>query len=183
MNNGITSHCYSISPPEGCLGIQGVFECYKNYLPTVTLSGPTHFNEIFKYAKNQAIQLARTNPNGYLVLMLLTDGMYMDVQDSINEIVAATKLPLSIIIVGVGNENLSMLERYIIYIYIYILYRLDADEEPLRASGGQYMARDIIQFVPFNKYKDTPQMLASQTLAEIPRQVVVYFNKVGHVPH
>ena len=59
---------------------------------------------------------------------------------------------------------------------------MDADEEPLRASGGQYMARDIVQFVPFNKYKGQPQMLASETLTEVPRQVVVYFNKVGHNP-
>ena len=43
----------------------------------------------------------------------------MDMQKTIDEIVAASKLPLSIVIVGVGKADFDAMET------------LDADEEPL----------------------------------------------------
>jgi len=51
--------------------------------------------------------------------MIITDGIINDMQKTIDEIVRGSGLPLSIIIVGVGNEDFSSMET------------LDADEEPL----------------------------------------------------
>lgn len=39
------------------------------------------------------------------------------------------------------------------------------------------MARDIVQFVPFNEFKENPMMLAKATLEEIPGQLVDFFLK------
>ena len=89
----------------------GIFEYYKNYLPSVKLGGPTYFMEILRYAKGKAQEMVSNNPNAYLVFMILTDGLYVDEQESIDQIVHASKLPISIIIVGVGNENFALLER------------------------------------------------------------------------
>ncbi len=50
--------------------------------------------------------------------------------------------------------------------------RLDGDVEPIVSSDGVLCSRDIIQFVPFNKYKDNFEALARETLAEIPTQVL-----------
>jgi hypothetical protein len=50
---------------------------------------------------------------------------------------------------------------------------LDADDSPLVSSHGQKMVRDIVQFVPFNKFKNAHySVLAAEVLEEIPRQVV-----------
>ena len=46
----------------------------------------------------------------------------------------ASDLPMSVIIVGVGNEDFSAMEQ------------LDGDEQRL-SSGGRYASRDIVQFV------------------------------------
>jgi hypothetical protein len=54
------------------------------------------------------------------VLLVLTDGVITDMDKTVNEIVAASDLPLSIIIVGVGNADFTSMDR------------LDADDEPLR---------------------------------------------------
>ena len=59
---------------------------------------------------------------------------------------------------------------------------LDTDEKPLRSSKGEYMSRDIVQFVPFSNFKHDPQMLAAHTLSEIPRQCILYFNRMGISP-
>lgn len=69
----------------------------------------------------------------YFILLLITDGIINDMQKTIDEIVRASSLPLSIIIVGVGNEDFSSMER------------LDADQDPLYSQAyKKIMERDIV---------------------------------------
>ena len=41
----------------------------------------------------------------YQVLLIITDGAITDIQETKNEIVQASRLPMSIIIIGVGNAD------------------------------------------------------------------------------
>ena len=41
----------------------------------------------------------------YFILLLITDGVINDLQKTIDEVVRGSSLPLSIIIVGVGQED------------------------------------------------------------------------------
>lgn len=78
-------------------------------------------------------------------------------KETIDEIVRGSNLPLSIVIVGVGNADFSNMDV------------LDADDNPLYSNKyKKYMSRDIVQFVPFNDFKSNPLMLAKATLEEIP---------------
>ena len=43
----------------------------------------------------------------YLVLLLLTDGVLSDMSDTIDALVRASKLPMSVIIVGVGQADFT----------------------------------------------------------------------------
>ncbi|KAH9509557.1 Copine-3 [Bulinus truncatus] len=53
---------------------------------------------------------------------------------------------------------------------------LDGDEQAVQTPDGQRVKRDIVQFVPFRKFKDgPPHELAGHVLAEIPGQVTEYF--------
>ena len=61
-------------------------------------------------------------------------------------------LPLSIIIVGVGNANFEN------------MVELDGDNG-LYNSNGVKALRDIVQFVPFRDVKLNPDMLARELLA------------------
>lgn len=54
--------------------------------------------------------------------------------DTVDAIVSASTLPLSIVIVGVGMADFSAMER------------LDADTVPLVDRRGAKMSRDIVQF-------------------------------------
>jgi len=83
---------------------------------------------------------------------------------TVHEIVEASTLPLSIIIVGVGQANFQNMEV------------LDADDVPLVSkTNGKKMARDIVQFVPFCKFKDSSiELLAEEVLREVPGQFVSY---------
>ena len=68
-----------------------------------------------------------------------------------------------IIILGIGNGNFDNMDI------------LDADENPLYDSSGTKADRDLVQFVPFNKFKDNAEKLAEEVLEEVPRQVVEYY--------
>jgi hypothetical protein len=50
-----------------------------------------------------------TNDNNYTVLLILTDGAITDSSQTIDAIVQASYLPLSIIIIGVGNADFSQM--------------------------------------------------------------------------
>ena len=92
-------------------------------------------------------------------------------QATTDAIVKASSLPLSIIIVGVGNEDFSNMEV------------LDADDTPLYSNKyKKYMERDIVQFVPFRDFKQNPHLLAKETLHEVPAQLLSYFDKRGIKP-
>ena len=83
-------------------------------------------------------------------------------------IVHASDKPLSIIIVRVGNANFCAIDI------------LDADE----VSGSEeVMKRDIVQFVPFNKFKNrSNERLENEVLAEVPRQVHEFCSTHGFIP-
>jgi len=172
---GNTSHCFAINGnifnPEIPL-LQGVIETYKQILGRLSFSGPTYFSGIINYV-NRMIEYETIyrGQNKYYILLLMTDGIINDMQETIDEIVRATSLPLSIIIIGIGNSDFSAMDI------------LDADEVPLYSHKlNKRMERDIVQFVPFSKYMKDPIELAKETLEEVPRQLLSYMNSKGIEP-
>ena len=95
--------------------------------------------------------------------MILTDGIIEDLQSTIDALVDASFLPLSIIIIGIGDEDFKEMEI------------LDGDEVPLVSSTGIKWKRDIVQFVSFSDLKNDVKKLSMEVLAEIPRQIVEYY--------
>ncbi|CAG9335143.1 unnamed protein product [Blepharisma stoltei] len=172
----IISHCFALNgnifDPE-VKGISEVLEAYKSALSTVRLHGPTIFNELIQTAITYAstIQVSQKHQQ-YFILLVLTDGMINDIDYTIDEIVRAGEFPLSIIIVGVGNEDFSMMEQ------------LDADIHPLYSKRlKKNMKRDIVQFVPFSKFKSNPSDLAKEVLYEVPKQLIAYMKGNGILPN
>ena len=57
------------------------------------------------------------------------------------------------------------------------------DEKPLKSRKKEIMKRDIVQFVPFNKFKNcSSERLENEVLAEVPRQVHEYCSTHGIIP-
>ena len=99
----------------------------------------------------------------YHILMILTDGQIDDMEETKDALVEASFLPISVIIIGIGTGDFGNMDV------------LDADENPLFDKNRRKADRDLVQFVPFNNFKDNPQRLAEEVLEEIPRQVVEYY--------
>ena len=104
--------------------------------------------------------------------MIITDGQISDIEDTIDQVVYGSELPLSLIIVGVGSADFSAMDQ------------LDADEVPLYSKlYKKKMAADIVQFVPFREFANNPMMLAKETLEEVPGQMLDYFRRQNIQPN
>uniref|UniRef100_A0A8B9TQJ5 C2 domain-containing protein n=1 Tax=Anas platyrhynchos TaxID=8839 RepID=A0A8B9TQJ5_ANAPL len=125
-----------------------------------------------------ALLSAAAVPDGsqYFVLLIITDGVISDMAQTKEAIVNAAKLPMSIIIVGVGQAEFDA------------MVELDGDDIRI-SSRGKVAERDIVQFVPFRDYIDrtgnqvlSMARLAKDVLAEIPDQFISYMKARGIKP-
>ena len=108
------------------------------------------------------------------MLLIITDGIITDLEATKYAIVNACELPMSIIIVGVGNEDFSAMEE------------LDGDDQKLRA-GKRVASRDIVQFVELRRFIGpnntwSKELLAKNVLEEIPQQFVGWMKARGLFP-
>lgn len=172
--NGSVSHCFPItfSSDPNVVNLDGMMRTYRQALERVELSGPTLFAQVIQAAVTMAEseQVNQQNQK-YYVLLIITDGAIHDMPQTTDWIVRGSFAPLSIVIVGVGKDDFGNMDT------------LDADETPLRDSRGTQMMRDIVQFVPFRECENNPAMLTKEVLAEIPREIVNFFQKKGISPN
>ena len=180
--NGQVSHEFFLNLSQEnnpyCSGVEGVLQAYHHSLQSVKLYGPTNFSPVINHVANFA-RAYQANGNQYFVLLILTDGIITDLDATLSSIIAASDLPMSIIIIGVGNEDFSAMEA------------LDSDDKLLRANG-RVASRDIVQFVELRKFlmnygggqmSWNKEALAKEVLAEVPKQLVSWMTKRGIKPN
>ncbi|GBG84784.1 hypothetical protein CBR_g39161 [Chara braunii] len=164
--SGMVSHCFNLNGnpynPD-VTGVEGILEAYSKALNSVSLAGPTLFAPVISTSSQIAEAQLREGRVKYSVLLIITDGIINDMEPTINAIVAASRLPLSILIVGVGAADFSK------------MVELDSDDGPLKCHDGRQAVRDIVQFVSMQKITNSHQ-LASELLAELPSQVVQFMS-------
>jgi len=159
-------HCFPLNGNENnpeIFGIDGVLKTYREALTKTKLHGPTYFHHFIEKMNNKVKkQIDNKDFNTYHILMILTDGIIEDSDDTIDALIEASFLPISVIIIGIGNADFTNMNI------------LDADDAPL-SNDKQKSSRDLVQFVPFNNYRNDPIKLAEEVLEEIPRQIVEYY--------
>ncbi|XP_071200464.1 copine-5-like [Salvelinus alpinus] len=158
-----------------CNGIDGILEAYHESLKTVQLYGPTNFAPVVNHVARYAA--AVQDGSQYFILLIITDGVISDMAQTKEAIVNGAKLPMSIIIVGVGQAEFDA------------MVELDGDDIRI-SSRGKLAERDIVQFVPFRDYMDrtgnhvlSMARLAKDVLAEIPDQFISYMKSRGIKPN
>jgi len=163
-----TNHCFNLTFKDNAnvKGIEGIIKTYKKSLKILQLDGPTYFTPLLRnmvdYIKFQTL---KSRSSIYYILLILTDGQIHDMQLTKDVICEAAYLPLSIIIVGIGNSEFSH------------MIELDGDKIPIKNKKGVQVERDIVQFVRFNDFKNNSINLSEEVLKEVPGQVEQYYRK------
>jgi hypothetical protein len=167
---GEVKHCFQIGNAPEVKGVAGILDAYHNVFKSgLVMSGPTLFHEVIDYASSRAITqqkaAAARNEQAYTILLILTDGSVTDVAATQAALDRASKAPLSVIIVGLGNDDFSGM-RFL-------------DDSDATQRGF----RDITQFVAYNAHCKNSVELTSETLREIPRQLETYYRLNNIPPH
>lgn len=161
------------------VGINGVMHAYRHALQNVSLYGPTNFSPIIEQVAKKAQRMINSTAR-YQILLIITDGIISDMYATINTVISASGLPLSIIIIGVGNEDF---ER---------MHELDSDDALLQ-QDSRIAQRDIVQFVTMRDFlnktnggyldaETVMENLAREVLYEVPAQLTGYMKQRGFTP-
>lgn len=161
--NGNDQHPYVSS-------IEDLLKVYRTKMKNVILSGPTNFAPCIAHCNNISQQFE--DGGHYFVLLIVTDGVISDLNQTKKAIIEASRSPLSIIICGVGEADFTAMNE------------LDSDDVVMTVDGKS-AERDIVQFVPMNQFMPSGQtplassaesrrLLAEEVLREIPDQLTGY---------
>ncbi|KAH9694195.1 protein bonzai 3 [Citrus sinensis] len=91
-------------------GVEGIMAAYASTLKNVSLAGLTLFGQVINTAARIAGQSLSYDRSKYFVLLIITDGVLTDLQETKDALVRASDLPLSILIVGVGGADFTQME-------------------------------------------------------------------------
>lgn len=103
-----------------CNGFEDVLSRYREIVPQLKLSGPTSFAPVIE----QAMTIVEQSGGQYHVLLIIADGqvtrsvdtkrgqLSTQEQKTVDAIVEASKLPLSIVLVGVGDGPWDMMKEF-----------------------------------------------------------------------
>ncbi|EAL71250.1 hypothetical protein DDB_G0272196 [Dictyostelium discoideum AX4] len=148
---------FSFTTERPCFGFNEVLQKYNEITPLVSLSGPTSFAPIIRETIN-----ITAAAKAYHILVIIADGEVSVVNETIKAIEEASKYPISIICIGVGDGPWDTMEKF-------------DDDLPERQF-------DNFQFVPFHttmaKAENREVDFAVAALQEIPEQFQ-YIKQLG----
>ena len=110
------THCFALNGnifrPE-VKGTDSMVNAYLNALTKLDFNKERRFSKIIENVNNYTSFTNQDDWHGnqkYNILLLLTDGIMDDFEETITQIVKGSELPLSIIIVGIGEANFEPME-------------------------------------------------------------------------
>ena len=164
-STGDTSHCFPVSLTKDPIanGIEEAIKQYRESLPKITLDGPTYFFPVFKENLDMLKDDDDCSTSIYHILVIISDGNNHDIDEMVRQLIKSERYPISVCIVGVGDENFSR------------MLQMDSRTKPLEDKDGNKSERDMCQFVRYNDFKDRPDKLTEYMLTVIPSQVEAYY--------
>jgi hypothetical protein len=157
---GVTRHVFQVGDIAEVDGVGGILHAYRTtFEKGVTMSSPVVFTDVIKVAAKRALRKLDTalqnQMQSYTILLILTHGCVSDKEATCTVLNSVSKSPLSVIIVGVGENDFSAM-RFL-------------DDFQMQKGG-----RDICNFVKFTS-KLHKSELTRATLNEVPEQLESYF--------
>mmetsp|Transcript_16283 Transcript_16283/g.16215 ORF Transcript_16283/g.16215 Transcript_16283/m.16215 type:complete len:267 (+) Transcript_16283:818-1618(+) len=166
------NHCFALNKNEENPSVNNfadIVQKYLDVLSNIKLSGPSYFHNILQKAVDKAKPII--DGKLYTIVILVTDGDIDDLPQTVELLQEASKYPISVIVVGVGDADFSNMNS------------LDSDTGLLRANKqSDPTMRDLVQFVPYRQLMSTPQILSDKILEELPEQFETYMRNAGIKP-
>lgn len=132
-------------------GFNEVLQHYNQITPLISLAGPTSFAPIIR----ETINIVRESKS-YHILVIIADGEVTVVNETVKAIVEASKYPISIICIGVGDGPWDLMEKF--------------DDELPERQFDNFQFVDSAKILLNPKSENKPVEFAVAALQEIPEQ-------------
>ena len=168
FQDNVVRHLFQCGPTSKVIGTQGVLDAYRSVLQSeFVMSGPTILHPVIQAAARQArehhTRMANTLPSPdlrYTVLLILTDGVANEFEETQRKLAVFSPMPLSVVIVGIGaTTNFSKMHQL------------------SQCPRGAY--RPNTTFVEFRTHQHNPSNLGAAALQHIPNQLCDYMRLRG----
>lgn len=144
-------------------------ELFQHYFKCHKVIFESFFITFYSFCFRQAIAAERTQRNLHFVLIILTNGGVSNqsaFKDTCDEVVKASKYPISIIFVGIGNPHHPL--------------RLDTNSKfmqifspNLKSTDGVPLKRDTAIFIDVSDDNSIP-LLSTQIFNSVSRQMTLF---------
>lgn len=154
------SHFFPIA--SNVPGPEGVEQSYRDILPSLEFASPCYMHKIIQQLILPYERRAVYTPPGplvYNILVILTQGDLDDFEDFKEQLVRASNLPFSVVIVGVGDTGFPQLTT------------ADCDRSLMKSASGHFEERDFVQRVIYTNFRGDDRGFLHEAFAEIPRQL------------
>jgi hypothetical protein len=160
-------HLFQCGPRPKVVGTQGMLDAYHSvFRSDFIMSGPTVLLQVLQaaaiQAKKQHSHMANTLPTPdlrYTVLLIVTDGLADEFEETQRRLAVYSAMPLSVVVVGVGRS---------------------ADFARMhRLCDGPAGGRSSATFVEYRAHQHDPASLGASALQRVPAQVCAYMHFKG----
>ncbi|KAG7347644.1 copine family protein [Nitzschia inconspicua] len=147
--------CPIINPRED--GVNGILRAYKSVFETdLIMSGPTVYDQVLQAAAVRARKCQSSRQ--YTVLLVITDGLAQDMEETRRKLQVYSGEPLSVVFVGLGRADFAGMYR-------------------LCEIIGNNTGRPNVTFVEFRRHQHDPFSLGMAALQELPTQIEMYLEQ------
>lgn len=175
--------------------VEEATDLYRSVYPKIEPVEPTNLSAVIERLHIMMKHQDKRNYKIYTLLVILTDGDVSDQQATVDKIVECSVYPLSVVLIGVGQNNFEFLE------YLESAVRTNnateddkkkkKDKEKknskkrlmrLRSSQGKDAFRRIVRFVYYQNYIGKHKELEEAILRDVPRQMTEFYNLMKFDP-
>ena len=167
--DGTVRHIFQCGSKPTVNGIGGVLDAYQSVFQSdFIMAGPTNFAHVAQAAASKAkrFQDISQEHQQYVVLLVITDGIMNNYDETLERMNIYSAVPLSVVFVGIGHGDFSK------------MYDLCKDHCNATQSVGRdnevRVLRPIITFVEFREHQHDILSLGDAALRYLPLQICQY---------
>ncbi|GMR48148.1 hypothetical protein PMAYCL1PPCAC_18343, partial [Pristionchus mayeri] len=166
--------CLSLDTNPYCDSVDSVVSCLHGSMEKVLPSRVAHLSHVIYYVSKLAIHanLRRSTANTqYFILVIVTRGAIDDLKEVVQAVIFASKAPISILFVGMGERKKDELDRL--------------GRGGTRISyQGRRVTRDLVNFIDLKEVSrkgengwEDGNSLSEAALSRVPSQLTAYLSK------
>ena len=137
----------------------------------LTMEKDAELRQIIQSAMSRSVKSCENNRHCYSTLVILSTGCCSDVKESIEAICQAEDTPLSIVIIGIGQGDMSPIKKL-----------AGGEDGRLFHQNGVQVQRLIVNFASLHEFHGNTRECVSEALHEVPEQFVQHFVTSGIQP-